>query len=308
MGIRQTDLEFPSGDDVCRAWFFLPDVARAKLPCVVMAHGLGLTRRSGLRELAVTFAKAGYAVLLFDYRGFGDSGGQPRQIISFRDQLGDWAAAIEHVRDQRGIDAGRVVTWGYSLGGGHALSAAARDERVAAAVAVVPMFDGLSSTIAAAKRWTFPNLLRIVGRALWDLFSASFGRSPTMVPLAAAPGELGLLTSPDARPGYEAIVPAGFDYDTAARIGLLFWRYVPGLSLKRFTRPILVLPSGIDQINPPGPTLRRARKCKSATIVELDCKHMEAALEPHRSQVVHATLEFLSRCVPLAKVQQPKRL
>lgn len=297
MGVRETDIELPSGDDVCGAWLFVPEGARSPTPCIVMGHGFGLTRACGLREIGVAFAKAGYAVLLFDYRGFGDSSGEPRQLISFRKQLEDWAAAIDFARARPEIDSSRIVTWGFSLGAGHALTAAARDERVVAVVAVVPMFDGVSSTLAAAKHWSLPNFLRIAARAGKDLIGSWFGRRPTMVPLTARPGELGLLSSADAYPGYQAIVPPDFNYDTAARIGLLFWTYLPGLLLRRFSRKILVLTSIVDQINPPGPTLRRARKCKSATIVELDCEHMEAALEPNRNRVVNATLEFLNQLV-----------
>lgn len=303
MNVRETDHELPSGDDVCRAWLFVPERAGAPTPCIVMGNGFGLTRGCGFRHPAVAFAEAGYAVLLFDYRGFGDSGGEPRQLISFRKQLEDWAAAIDFARARPEVDANRIVTWGFSLGAGHALTAAARDDRVVAVVGVVPMFDGLSSTLAAMKGWSLPNFFRIAVRAVKDLVSSWFGRPPTMVPLTARPGELALLSSPDAYPGYRAIVPPDFNYDTAARIGLLFWTYLPGLLLRRFSRTILVLPSTVDQINPPGPTLRRARKCKSATIVELDCEHMEAALEPNRSRVVHATLDFLNHCVSSGQIQ-----
>lgn len=302
MSVRKIDLELRSGDDVIGAWLFIAEGADAPRPCIVMGHGFGLTRGCGLRELAVAFAEAGYAVLLFDYRGFGDSGGEPRQLISFRKQLEDWAAAIDFARVLPEVDASRVVTWGFSLGAGHALTTAARDERVVAVVAVVPMFDGLSSTLAAMKRWSLPNFLRIAARAAKDLIGSWFGRRPTMVPLTARPGELGLLSSPDAYPGYQAIVPPDFNYDTAARIGLLFWTCLPGLLLRRFSRTILVLTSTVDQINPPGPTLRRARKCKSATIIELDCQHMEAVLEPNRSRVVNATLEFLNQHMPSRQV------
>lgn len=242
-------------------------------------------------------------MLLFDYRGFGDSGGVPRQLVSFRKQLEDWDAAIDFVRAQPEVDSSRVVTWGFSLGAGHALTVAARDDRIAAVVAVAPMFDGLSSTLAAARRWSPLNFLRIVARAAKDLIGSWFGRRPTLLPVAASPGELGLLTSPDAYPGYRAIVPRDFNYEVAARIGLLFWTYLPGLRLRRFSRAILVLPSKIDKINPPGPTIRRTLKCKSATIVELDCEHMEVAVEPNRSQIVHATLEFLSGHLPSREIQ-----
>lgn len=298
MSIRETDVAFESGDDACKAWLILPEPAHGSLPCIVMAHGFGLTRRCSLREIAVAFAEAGYAVLLFDYRGFGDSGGQPRQLVSFRRQREDWNAAIDFARAQTQVNSSRITAWGFSLGAGHALSVAADDAAVAAVVAVAPMFDGLSSTLAAARQWSPLNFIRIVGRALRDLVGARLGRPPITIRIAGNPGELALLTSPDAYPGYRAIVPSDFVYEIAARIGLLFWTYWPGLRLRRFTRPILVLPSKIDKINPAGPTLRRARHCKSASIVELDCEHMQIAVEPHRRLVIRATLEFLRQQPP----------
>ena len=303
MRVRETDLELQSGDDICRAWFFTPDGAAAPRPCIVMGHGFGLTRECSLREFALAFAGAGYAVLLFDYRGFGDSGGAPRQLVSVRKQLEDWQAVIEFARAQREVDSNRIVTWGFSLGGGHALSAAARNENVAAVIAVAPMFDGLSSTLAAVRRWSPLAFLRIIGRGLQDLIGSWFGRPPTMVPITASPGELCLLASPDAYPGYRAMVPRDFNYEIPARVALLLWTYRPGLMLRRFSRSTLVLPSKIDKINPPGPIIRRSRDCKFATIIELDCEHMEIATEPHRSQIVRSTLDFLRQCVPSGQIQ-----
>jgi pimeloyl-ACP methyl ester carboxylesterase len=303
LGVRENDVELRSGGDLCSAWLFVPEGPHGSVPCIVMGHGFGLTRRCGLRKLALAFADAGYAVLLFDYRGFGDSGGAPRQVVSFRKQLEDWGAAVEFARARPEIDSDRVATWGFSLGAGHALTIGARDEGIAAVVAVAPMFDGLSSTLAAMKWWTPFNSLRIVARGILDWIAALCARPPVMVPLAAPPGELGLLTSPDAFPGYRAMVPSDFDYSTAARIALSFWTYLPGLLLRRFTRAILVLPSRIDKVNPPGPTLRRASKCKSATIVELDCEHMEITDEPHRSRIVASTLEFLNDHLRSGKVE-----
>jgi pimeloyl-ACP methyl ester carboxylesterase len=303
LGVRETDLELQSGDDICRAWFFTPDGAAAPRPCIVMGHGFGLTRECSLREFALAFAGAGYAVLLFDYRGFGDSGGAPRQLVSVRKQLEDWQAVIEFARAQREVDSNRIVTWGFSLGGGHALSAAARNENVTAVIAVAPMFDGLSSTLAAVRRWSPLAFLRIIGRGLQDLIGSWFGRPPTMVPITASPGELCLLASPDAYPGYRAIVPRDFNYEIPARVALLLWTYRPGLMLRRFSRSTLVLPSKIDKINPPGPIIRRSRDCKFATIIELDCEHMDIATEPHRSQIVRSTLDFLRQCVPSGQIQ-----
>jgi dienelactone hydrolase len=301
--IRETDVELRSGSDLCRAWLFLPEGAWNPVPCVVMGHGFGLTRRCGLRHFALPLAEAGYAVLVFDYRGFGDSGGLPRQLVSFRKQLEDWRAAIAFVRSRPEIDAEQIATWGFSLGGGHALTAAERDDRVKAAIAVAPMFDGLSSTLAAMKHWSLATFLHIVALSLLDWIGAPFGRAPVMLRFAAPPGELGLLTSPDAHAGYEAMVPHDFDHQTPARIALSFWTYLPGLSLRRFARPLLVLPSTIDKINPPGPTLRRTRCCKSASIVSLECEHMAIIAEPHRSCIVSSTREFLQAHLSSGKIE-----
>jgi len=299
--MRETDVELPSGKDICRAWFFVPEPLDGPAACIVMGHGFALTRRCGLRELALAFVDAGYAVLLFDYRGFGDSGGAPRQVVSFRKQIEDWQVAVEFARAQPEVDGTRVVAWGFSLGAGHALTIAAKDQAVAAVVAVAPMFDGSSSTLAAARRWSPLNFLRVAARATTDLIGSWFGRAPVSIPVAAAPGQLGLLTSPDAYVGYQAVVPHNYEYEIAARIALLFWTYLPGLRLRRFSRAILVLPSRIDKINPPKPTIRRARQCESATIIELDGEHMALVIQPHRSRVVQLTLDFLSEHLPVSR-------
>ncbi|MGB8331591.1 MAG: alpha/beta hydrolase, partial [Polyangiales bacterium] len=100
MRIRETNVEVPSGQDCCHAWFFVPEQLDGPAACIVLGHGFGLTRRCGMREFALAFASSGYAVLLFDYRGFGDSGGTPRQVVSFRRQIEDWEAIVRFARAQ----------------------------------------------------------------------------------------------------------------------------------------------------------------------------------------------------------------
>ena len=63
-------------------------------PVVVMAHGLGGTKDSGLEPFAAALAEAGLDVLAFDYRGFGSSGGTPRQRVSMTGQVEDYRAAM----------------------------------------------------------------------------------------------------------------------------------------------------------------------------------------------------------------------
>ena len=101
------DVAFPSSDDECRAWLFMPDAERP--PLVILGHGLGATREYGLEPYAERFADAGIAALVFTYRHFGDSGGEPRQLLDIERQLGDWAAALAYARNLDGIDHERIA-------------------------------------------------------------------------------------------------------------------------------------------------------------------------------------------------------
>ena len=140
MGMRRKELPFPSARDTCAAWFYPAAVDQGARPIIVMAHGLTGTRRDCLGGFAERFAAAGIAALVFDYRGFGDSTGEPDLYEPSR-QLDDWRAAISLARSLPDIDAERVATFGSSSGGGHALAAAAADPKIAAAISQVPMLD-----------------------------------------------------------------------------------------------------------------------------------------------------------------------
>jgi pimeloyl-ACP methyl ester carboxylesterase len=77
-------------------------------------------------------------VLLFDYRHFGDSDGEPRQLLSAQRQLQDYAAALNFIRNAPGVDPDRVALWVSSLAGGHVVEAAVQDGHVAAVVSQAP--------------------------------------------------------------------------------------------------------------------------------------------------------------------------
>src|SRR2546429_9849143 len=124
------DVAFNSSGDECRAWLFMPDAERP--PLVILGHGLGGIREYGLEPYARRFADAGIAALVFTYRHFGDSDGQPRQLLDIERQLGDWAAALAYARSLDTIDAERLALRGTSFGGGHVIEDASPTRAVAA--------------------------------------------------------------------------------------------------------------------------------------------------------------------------------
>jgi dienelactone hydrolase len=286
------DVSFSSGDSTCAAWLYLPTGVTSP-PVVILGHGRGATREMRLDAFAERFAQAGIAALAFTYRHFGDSGGQPRQLLSIKRQLADWDAAIAFVRARRALDGTRVAVWGASFGGGHAITVASRHPELRAAVAQCPFTDGLASALAlgpVASLRMFPVVAR-------DLAAKVRGRAPVMIPLAGSSGSLALMNAPDALPGYEALLPAGttFVNETPARIIPSLVRYRPGRATKRIAIPILFCVSNVDIVAPPAQTLRYARTAPRGEIKTYDAGHFDFYVGDAFEALVRDQIEFLTR-------------
>lgn len=120
-------------------WLYRPKAAGAH-PLVIMSHGFSATRRMATDRYAETFEAAGLAVLLFDHRGFGDSGGEHRLRVDPWMQAREYCHALTFATTLEGIDHGRCALWGDSYSAGVALAVAAIDDRVSALVAQAPAF------------------------------------------------------------------------------------------------------------------------------------------------------------------------
>jgi uncharacterized protein len=143
MGRERVDVRIPSDGEELAAYLYRPSGGDDPVPCVVMAHGFSATRDDGLPDYAEAFADAGFAVLLFDYRHFGASTGLPRQLLDIGRQQDDYRAAVQWARHAEGIDPDRIALWGSSFSGGHVLTVAAADPRIAAVIAQAPYTDSL---------------------------------------------------------------------------------------------------------------------------------------------------------------------
>ncbi len=285
------DVAFSSSGDECRGWLFLPDSARP--PLVILGHGLGGTRKYGLEPFAHRFADAGIAALVFTYRHFGDSGGQPRQLVDIERQLDDWAAALAYARGLEEIDSDRIALWGTSFGGGHVLVAAARDRHVAAVVSQCPFTDGIAATRAADPR----SLARAVAPVVRDQVARLRGKPPVMVPLIGPPGSAALMTSPDSESGYRALVPpdAELDNGVAARFLLHVGRYRPGRAARKVTAPILFCICDDDAVAPPQTAARYAATAPRAEIKRYPVGHFDIYVDEPFERAVSDQTEFLVR-------------
>jgi pimeloyl-ACP methyl ester carboxylesterase len=217
-------------------------MAGAPSPCVVMANGFSGTMDWILPQFAERFVDAGLAVLIFDYRCFGESDGQPRQWVNVKRQREDLRAAIRFARRQPGVDPERIVLWGTSLGGGHVIVVAAEDPRVAAVIAQMPAIDMLSKE---ARPDPNPVPLRtrlaLVRAALGDGLRGLLGFAPHYWKVFGAPGELAIFTDPRLRPNFEALMKGSPSWrnEFTPRFYLGLPRYRAG-TMEKLTMPLLV--------------------------------------------------------------------
>ena len=286
------DVSFASGKNTCAAWLYLPDGV-ATPPVVILGHGLGATREMRLDAFADRFARAGFAALAFTHRHFGDSGGEPRQLLSIKRQLADWDAAIAWVKNRHDVDGARLAIWGSSFGGGHSITVASRHPELKAAVAQCPFTDGLASALALGPTES----LKVLPSVARDVISMILRRPPVMIPLAGRPSTLALMNAPDALPGYEALLPpdATFRNEVAARVAPTIAIYRPGRVAKNIRFPILFCVSDTDSVTPPAQTLRYARTAPRGEVKRYDAGHFDFYLGDPFEALVRDQVEFLAR-------------
>jgi pimeloyl-ACP methyl ester carboxylesterase len=293
--MQRTDVEFDSSGATCRAWFYRPAEPVGDLPCVVMAHGFGATRDASLEPYALRFAEAGFAVLLFDYRHFGASDGEPRQLVSVRRQLEDYASAIAFVRAVDGVDPDRIAVWGTSFSGGHALVTAARVPGIAAAVCQCPMMDGWKAVLNILRYAGPGQLLRLTVHGLRDLLLSVTGRAHC-IPTVGPPGTLAIMSSEDADAGYRALMPPNAPLEVAARIALFVPLYRPVSDAGRVGCPVLIQVCERDSVAPVGAAEEAARRLgPCGELVRYPIGHFEPYVGASFQRSVADQLAFLRR-------------
>jgi dienelactone hydrolase len=290
------EVSFESGGARCAAWLYRPE-GDGPQPCVLLAHGFGGTRKARLWAFAERFRDAGLAALVFDYRCFGDSEGEPRQLISIAKQHEDWRAAIAYARGLDGIDPDRIALWGTSFSGGHVVALAAEDQRVAAVVSQTPFADGTAALNAAGPA----QVLRMTVAGVLDGLAALTGGEPMRIPLVASPGRGAAMNQPGALEGYRALFddPKDFRNEFCGRALLALGAYVPGRKASRLTCPLLVVLAPDDDVTPAGPARKMAAAAPRGESFELPrgLSHFDVYTGPGFEAAVTAEADFLARAL-----------
>ncbi|WP_051183106.1 alpha/beta hydrolase [Nocardia vinacea] len=262
--MRKQEITFPSAGTTCAAWHLrtADDTLLEKTgrPCVVMAHGFSGTRDTGLLGFAEGFAAAGLDVVLFDYRGFGASAGNPRQLVSYRRQRADYRAAVRAARSIEGVDPGRIILWGTSYSGGHVVKIAAGDPDIAAIVAMTPAVDGPATVAHLARNGGLAPIFRLAANGVRDVLAAATGRPPLLVPAIGASGSGAVLAKDGAQEAMAGVAGPSWRNEVCARVALELALNRPGGSVRRVRAPLLVQVGDIDTVVPVAAALKAAAR------------------------------------------------
>ncbi|WP_043342235.1 alpha/beta hydrolase [Belnapia moabensis] len=265
------DIAFNAEGTTLRGWLYLPDNA-GQHPTIVMAHGFTGVKEQYLDRYAEVFAAAGLAALVFDNRGFGASGGEPRQETDPFQQVRDYRHAITYARTLPELDENRVGAWGTSYSGGHVLMLGAIDRRVRCVVSQVPLISG---PIGASRRARADLLPALLARFDADR-DARFAGHPSAVIPVVAEDAAAACAMPGTEPwaffsATQERAPA-WRNEVTLRSAEMLREYEPGTWITRISpTPLLMIVATHDTLTPTDLALdayNRALEPKSLVLIQ----------------------------------------
>jgi len=197
---------------------FLPENSTEPVGCIIMSNGFGGTKGKVLDKYAMRFLEAGYATVLYDFRNFGLSEGEPRQYFSVEKQLEDLRAVIAYARGLDAIDSDKICLWGTSGSGGYGMIIAAEDKKIACTIGQCPTLDKDEDGKLMYEREGLFFLLRLLVHAIRDKRRAQLGLSPHRIPIVGKKGDLAIHRAEGAFEGYEALISPTFKNEICARM------------------------------------------------------------------------------------------
>jgi pimeloyl-ACP methyl ester carboxylesterase len=134
-GYRIEQVRFDSGGASLAGLLFLPERLSAA-PGLVVLGPFGFVKEQAPMGYATHLARNGFAVLIFDPRYTGESGGSPRRLESPAAKIADARAALDHLTTRREVDSTRIGALGVCQGASEMIAVAAADGRVRAVALV----------------------------------------------------------------------------------------------------------------------------------------------------------------------------
>jgi dienelactone hydrolase len=265
-------------------------VGEGKKPVIVLCHGFCGIREILLPAFADAFARAGFAAITFDYRGFGDSDGERGRLVPAM-QIADIVTVTRWAQEQPELDGQRIGLWGTSFGGCHVFAAASEMPEVKCIVSQLAFADGetiVTGQMSAEEKEAFlatldkmaekqknsgKEMMVSVNRVLSDAESKAFFEENRAL-----------------YPKMDIKIPFLTVRETL--------HYKPATFAAQVKCPSLVVVAGKDTVNPPeqGRALFAAIGAEEKKLYEqADARHYDIYTGAHFEQVVRVQTEWFQK-------------
>jgi fermentation-respiration switch protein FrsA (DUF1100 family) len=199
---RREPVSFMSDGLRLAGHLYSPSRGAQSNPAIVMCGPSSSVKEQTLPHYAERFADAGYVVLTFDSRTFGESEGEPRCYYDPGQIIADYSNAVSYLLTRDDVDEDRIALVGVCMGGGYAISTAARDKRVRAVVSVAGGFDIGGTFLANLGADGFAGFMRQIN----ELVTKEYRTGEVQYIPAIAPdlsGGLAFMPNPEASSYYD---------------------------------------------------------------------------------------------------------
>lgn len=288
------------GNELAATLYTPAQPAKKYLPAILMVGGWGSVQRAFTYPFVCHFVQAGFAVMEFDFQGWGLSAGWPRQDINPWARVRAASAALAHLKAQEGVDPTHIIAWGTSFGGGHVVDLAVQHPDLQGVIAHVPMLDGLQ----AVKAVPFFTFLKFSLYFTAGVFKPGYALT---IPTIAPAGEFATMDRDGAWEAKEIGIAAMSEImddamkkvkyvnavTTRSLITMGFYR--PVSQLKKIRVPTLLIGATQDTVAPYVAEKIAAVNNPYIETFELDANHFDPYFEPCFSPNIAAQLAFLRK-------------
>lgn len=278
----------------CAATLHKPHNADATpCPTIMMVHGWGGTQLTLVTNYIEAFNNAGYCVITFDYPGWGNSDGLPRNVISPWRREKVVESALAYTKSLPEVDETNIILWGSSFGGGHVVRIAAEHPELRGAIAQVPMLDGL----LAVKAVPPARLLRFGVDILRDILNPF---RTHYIPIISEVGDYSSMDR-DGAWRVDEWIRANLkqlnDNRVAARSLATMAFYRPFKYLRSIQIPTLVIGATHDTVAPFDEPKVRQMSSAAVEIRTIDANHFDPYLEPWFEGNIKIQLDFAAKVI-----------
>ncbi|MEM1340332.1 MAG: nuclear transport factor 2 family protein [Bacteroidota bacterium] len=139
-GVVLQEISFNSNGALLKGHLFLPPRfdSNRTYPAAIVTGSWTSVKEQMPDEYASVLAKDGFITLTFDFTGFGESEGQPRQVEDYQLKIQDIRSAVDFLEAHKNVDSQRLSGLGVCASSGYMAHATAQDDRIKNLVLVAP--------------------------------------------------------------------------------------------------------------------------------------------------------------------------